>query len=126
MNKMAKKLILALFLLLEGTNYSFCDVVCGSPIILQPAIVQPTSTNGGYPRIPTAVPQINQDGHTLFFNNVGYDLTLVLLDDEEDEVYAAIIPAGTMTVTLPSSLSGTYELQLYPGGNYYFFSDIYI
>ena len=68
-------------------------------------------------------PKVSQDGHTLYFNNVGYDLTLVLLDDEEDEVYAAIIPAGKMTVTLPSSLSGTYELQLYPGGNYYFFSD---
>ena len=124
MKKVIKKLILISILLLKGVNSSFCDVVHACPIILQAGIVQPTSTNGGYPRTPVARPNVSLDGHTLYFNNVGYDLTLVLLDDEENEVYSTLVPAGAMAVMLPSSLNGTYELQLYPGGNYYFFSDI--
>ena len=57
------------------------------------------------------LPKVSQDGHTLYFNNVGYDLTLVLLDDEQNEVYSALVPAGATAVMLPSSLNGTYELQ---------------
>jgi hypothetical protein len=53
---------------------------------------------------------------------VGYDLTLVLLDEDGDEAYTAFVPAGTSAVILPATLSGDYEIQLYPdGSSYYFF-----
>jgi len=65
------------------------------------------------------------DGHTLYFNNVGYDLTLVLLDEDGEEAYATFVAAGTTAVVLPSTLSGDYELQLYPTDSvYYFYSEI--
>jgi hypothetical protein len=35
--------------------------------------------------------------------------------------YSTIVPAGTGTVTLPATLTGDYELRLYPGGTAYFF-----
>ena len=94
------------------------------PLQVQFTDVEVSSGHGGYPRTPVARPNVCLDGHTLYFNNVGYDLTLVLLDDEENEVYSALVPAGATAAMLPSSLNGTYELQLYPGGSYYFFSDI--
>lgn len=84
----------------------------------------PTPANGGHPRTPIARPSVAQDGHTLYFNNVGYDLELVLLDEDGEEAYAVFVPANTASVILPASLSGDYELQLLPGGSYYFYSEI--
>ena len=74
-------------------------------------VLNPAEGHTSIPRTPMVFPKVSQDGHTLYFNNVGYDLTLVLLDDEENEVYSALVPAGATAVMLPSSLNGTYELQ---------------
>lgn len=62
--------------------------------------------------------------YPLFFTNVGYDLTLVLLDEGGDIVCTTEVPAGTAEVDLPATLSGTYVLELYPSGSYYFYSEI--
>ena len=59
-------------------------------------------------------------GHVLTSN-----YTLTLLNEEGEVVYSTIVPAGTSTVTLPATLTGDYELRLYPdGSNYYFCGDI--
>ena len=94
------------------------------PIQFQVERVKPSNSHGGHPRTPVSTPSISQDGHTLYFDNVGYDLTLVLLDEDGDEAYTTEIPAGTAEVELPATLSGAYELELYPGGSYYFYSEI--
>ena len=73
------------------------------------------------PRTPIACPHVSLDGHTLYLYSVGYDLTLVLVDEEENVVYTTFIPANTSSVVLPATLSGDYEIQLYPGGDYYFY-----
>ena len=122
---MKKKIFVLLLLLMGSRSLSYGQGYSQfEKIPLQVGIVNPTKPIGGIPRTPMVLPKVSQDGHTLYFNNVGYDLTLVLLDDEENEVYSTLVPAGATAVMLPSSLNGTYELQLYPGGNYYFFSDI--
>jgi len=61
----------------------------------QVSIVEPTAPIGGLPRTPIARPSVAQDGHTLYFNNVGYDLELVLLDEDGEEAYAVFVPANT-------------------------------
>lgn len=81
----------------------------------------PTGNLGGHPRTPVSIPSVTQDGHAFYFNNVGYDLELVLLDEDGDEVYYVPVPVGTSAVVLPSTLSGEYELQLYPTDSIYYF-----
>ena len=81
-----------------------------------------TGTIPGNPRGPVLCPNVDLDAHTLYLYNVGYDLTLVLLDENDDEAYTTFISAGTSAVVLPATLSGDYEIQLYPEGtSYYFF-----
>ena len=126
MSHQRKKLIKNLLVffsifLLGGIKMHALEKVC---FAVGASYVDPMPSGSGSSRTPVTTPNVSLDGHTLYFNNVGYDLTLVLLDDEENEVYSTLVPAGAMAVMLPSSLNGTYELQLYPGGNYYFFSDI--
>ncbi|MBQ8711862.1 MAG: hypothetical protein IJ551_03430 [Prevotella sp.] len=84
-------------------------------------IVEPTKPIKELPRTPIKKPSIAQDGHTFYFNNVGYDLTLALIDEDGEEAYTTFVPAGTPSVVLPSSLSGYYELQLCPDDSIYFF-----
>ena len=81
-----KRLFICFLIVLGG-------VICApalpndSEIILEVRDVNPGGTLGGYPRTPIARPSISQDGHILYFNNVGYDLTLVLLDEDGEEAY---------------------------------------
>jgi len=117
-----KKLFISFLFVLVGVNFvSALPNEC--EVILQVRDVNPGGTLGGHPRTPIARPSVAQDGHTLYFNNVGYDLELVLLDEDGEEAYAVSVPANTASVILPASLSGDYELQLYPGGSYYFYSE---
>ena len=90
-------------------------------IPLQVEYVDPTGNQGSRPRTPVARPTISLDGHTLYLYNVGYDLTLVLLDEDGEEAYTVYVPADTSAVMLPATLCGDYEIQLYPDGSSYYF-----
>lgn len=84
--------------------------------------VDPKNNQDNPHRGPVLVPNVSIDGHTLYLYHVGYDLTLVLLDEDGEAVYTVYVPAGTSAVMLPATLSGDYEIQLYPdGSSYYFF-----
>lgn len=84
--------------------------------------------NGGLgnsnPKSPINPPQATLDGHVLTFTTSHADFVLTLLDEDGDEAYTVFVPAATTTVVLPSTLTGLFELQLYPGGSYYFLGDI--
>ena len=79
-----------------------------------------TGTIPDHPRGPVLVPNVSLDSNTLLLN-VGYDLTLVLLDEDGEAVYTVYVPAGTSAVMLPATLCGDYEIQLYPDGSSYYF-----
>ena len=84
----------------------------------------PSSDMPGYPKSPIDPPQATLDGHVLTFTTSHADFVLTLLDEDGDEAYTVFVPAATTTVVLPSTLTGLFELQLYPGGSYYFSGDI--
>ena len=80
-------------------------------------------------RIPTKAPvkpmRINLENHQIELPASHPDYTFILLDEEGEVVWQAIIPAGVSMVTLPAALIGDYELRLYPdGSNFYFYGDI--
>ena len=116
-NKLAA-LVLALFPLSLPTLNANVNSV---DIPLQVSYVDPANTQDGPKRTPTFPLNVSLDGHTLLLN-IGYDLTLVLLDEDGDVAYTVYVPAGTSAVMLPATLCGDYEIQLYPDdSSYYFF-----
>ena len=84
-------------------------------------ILNPGNGNPSVPRTPALGPKASINDHTLYLYNVGYDLTLVLLDEDGEAVYTAYVPAGTSAVNLPATLCGDFEIQLYPDGSSYYF-----
>lgn len=87
----------------------------------------PGGNGNGHPRGPILMPEASIDGYTLYIegDHPAYELYLVDTTGEEpDVVYQVLVPANVSVVFLPSTLSGTYELQLYDGGEYYFYSEI--
>jgi len=83
--------------------------------------VKPTKPLGGHPRSPIECPETGIDGYTLYLSDVGYDITLVLVGNDGENVYTTFIPSGTTNVQLPSTLSGDYELRLIPTDSSYYF-----
>lgn len=120
-------LVLAIFIL-EGALFSVADPLPSmEPIIFQLGKHDPTNAHGGFPRGTANPPSACLDDHTLYINGEHSDYTLYLVDtsgEEPDVVYQVYVPANVSAVILPATLSGTYELQLYDGGEYYFYSEI--
>lgn len=127
LNNLIKALMLAM-VILGGTLFSMADPLPGDdPIIFELGRHDPTIAHGDYPRNPINPPSAYLDDHTLYINgeHPGYMLYLVDNSGEEpDLVYQVFVPANVGVVYLPATLTGTYELQLYEGGAYYFYSNI--
>lgn len=96
-------------------------------LAFQVGYTDPTSGHGELPRGTVNPPSACLDDHTLYISGEHSDYTLYLVDtsgEEPDVVYQVYVPANVSAVILPATLSGTYELQLYDGGEYYFYSEI--
>ena len=123
---MAKNCFISLLLCLfaiEGMAYE-PEAQIGSQVYLyvnEGGILNPGNGNPSIPRGPVVCPNVTLDIHTLYFNNVGYDLTLVLLDEDGEEAYTTFVPAYTASLFIPLYLNDTYQIRLYPGGYYYFY-----
>lgn len=121
-----KKILLSLLLCMLCCN-AFSQVPVtpvGDFIQWQFHYVDPVVIGLPTPKSPVQSPLVSIDGHTLYLYDIGYDLTLRLVDENDDVVYTVCVPAGTTSVVLPSTFTGSFELQLFPGGLYYFVSDI--
>lgn len=114
---MKKLLLLICMIALGGVNVLALQDI---PFLVRSGYIDPKPSMPGSNRSPVAVPHIAIDGHTLYLYNVGYDLTLRLLDEDGEEVYTVTVAAGTTSVELPATLTGPHTLQLFPGGSYYF------
>ena len=67
------------------------------------------------PKSPVQMPTIVQNGYTLYIISGCAGATLILRDEYETEVYSTAITEETDEITLPSTLSGTYEIRLIRG-----------
>lgn len=76
------------------------------------------------PKLPIPIPEVALDDHTLYLYDVDYDLTLVLMDEDDQISYTVFIPANTTSVVLPSWFEGDYLLLLIPDEDYYYVGDI--
>ena len=117
------------FLLLFGlfSLATICQNVVrpvGVLVDLTVQIVDPFGNGHPIPKSPAEAPTVSLDDHTLYIYDVAYDFTLMLVDENDDVIYSTFVPANTASVVLPSTLTGTYTLQLIPNGTYYFEGEI--
>jgi len=80
---------------------------------------------GGNPRpkSPVQTPEVYLDENVLSFDEAIEGCLVQLVDENEDVVFADFIDENQTTLTLPSTLTGTYELQIITE-NYIFYCEI--
>ena len=123
---MKKILSIVAFLLLGMALYAQVPSLV-TELTFQVGFSDPTQASGEFPRGTVNPPSTCLDDHTLYISGEHSDYTLYLVDtsgDEPDVVYQVYIPANVCVVVLPTTLTGTYELQLYDGGEFYYYSEI--
>ena len=69
----------------------------------------------GYGRTPMRPPLVYIDDYALAFEAYHPDYVLTLKDENGDVVYTTTVYSTETLVTLPSTLSGDYEIQLVMG-----------
>ena len=75
-----------------------------------------------HPRTPIEVPEVGQIGYTLYFlDETDLTLNLYSVDEDGDETleYTTFVSAATTEVQLPSSLSGTYIIEVVRDSQYF-------
>lgn len=74
--------------------------------------IDPKPIGNPMPKSPEDAPEVYIEENVLYFegDHPGYDLTI--RDEDGDTVYTTTVTSTDMTVTLPSTLSGDYEIEL--------------
>ena len=113
------KRLFLLFVLLSGVGRVLITASCPNANIREQVILQatlidvnPTPGNGERPRGPIEPPCVYLDGYSLDMSSVSFDTILQLIDEDGEVVYSTFVPQNTLSVELPSNLSGEYELQI--------------
>ena len=122
---MKRLLFVLLFGVIAALSKSMANV--SSVGVLIPLTVtwnDPSGGNNDFPKAPIQPPSVYLDGHSLYFGNPHSEAVPVeLADATGNVVYSDYLPAGTQTLSLPATLSGTYTLFIYIG-NYVFAGQI--
>lgn len=92
----------------------------GEEIPIEVGYIDPTDPITPLPKAPIRIPSLSICGCTLFFSGSHADYTLQVISDDEQVVFETYVPYSVSTVSLPASLSGSYEIRLVPD-TYYFF-----
>lgn len=67
------------------------------------------------PKSPEDPPLVYQEENVLYFDGDHPGYVLTLKDEDGDTVYTTTVNSTDMVVTLPSTLSGDYEIELVMG-----------
>lgn len=117
---------LLLFLLLCCLTVSAITPIIGFRLPLFVQVLDPTNSSNPFPRTPVRPPIVYMDNHSLYFETDHITYTIMLIDENGENAYTVSVPSNEASVTLPDNLIGDYELQIYNGSNYYFYSNIYL
>ena len=69
----------------------------------------------GYGKTPVLMPTLWQNGYLLDFHGTHANYVLRILDTTDNVVYFAVVPSYQTQVWLPTTLSGTYRIELISG-----------
>ena len=109
-----KRLLCLLMLLCALTAKANGADVLGDEIDLTVSIIKTQKPGEQLPRNPVEIPSASIDGYTFYINcsHPDYVLQLVDVNDGETVLFETFVPAGINSVVLPSSLEGTFKIQL--------------
>ena len=120
-------LLAAMLLLSANTTCIWADGGDGEIGILPFGITGNGDENGGglgsLPRTPVVPPTVGISAHTLYLYSGCDNTEIVLVDENETEMYNTSVLEGTTQIQLPSTLQGTYELRILRG-QYVFYTEI--
>ena len=71
--------------------------------------------NNGRPKAPMRPPVVYLDDYTLTFAVGHPDYELTIKDEDGETVYTTVVTSAETLVTLPSSLTGSYVIELTMG-----------
>jgi hypothetical protein len=77
--------------------------------------IDPTSGGPGTGKTPILMPILWQNGYLLDFHGTHADYVLRIVDAADNVVYMAVVPSLQTQVWLPTTLSGTYRIELISG-----------
>lgn len=120
-NKFFKRLVLA-FTLITVTPFIYAWGEQPEVIIRIVFSLVDFKPDMGHPRNPIEVPEVGQTDHTLYFpGGTALVLNLYSVDEggNETQEYTTAVSATTTEVQLPSTLSGTYIIEVVCDGLYF-------
>ncbi len=77
--------------------------------------IDDTPGDPGHGKTPILLPTLWQNGYLLDFHGTHADYVLRILDAADNVVYFAVVPSYQTQVWLPTTLSGTYRIELISG-----------
>ena len=111
---MEKRVILTVFMAIPviAMAQNESQQPTGEQVILTTSFGHKGTIGNNPPKAPIRPPYVTYQDYTLFIwgEHAGY--TVTLLDDNDTVVYQTYVYAGTQMVSLPTTLSGSYTLQL--------------
>jgi hypothetical protein len=75
----------------------------------------PSPGNPGNGKTPILMPHLWQNGYLLDFHGTHADYVLRIVDASDNVVYMVVVPSLQTQVWLPTTLSGTYRIELISG-----------
>lgn len=90
-------------------------LVAKEKISFTSTIENETSVGNGLPKVPMQPPTVFIEGYTLLFAVDHPDYVMNIKDEDGDFVYTTYVYPTQTQVVLPSSLSGSYEIELLMG-----------
>jgi hypothetical protein len=85
--------------------------------------IDPEPGDPGYGKGPILMPTLWQNGYLLDFHGTHEDYVLRIVDATDSVVYSSAVPSYQIQVWLPTTLSGTYRIELLTD-NYLFYGYI--
>ena len=115
-----------LFVFFCGMSTMFADPILPGGMVQLVLNVKPIKIGGEHtlhPKSPVLAPCVYQDGNQLTFDAAIEGCIVQLVDENEDVVFSDSIEENQTSLVLPSTLTGTYELQIIQG-DYMFYCEI--
>lgn len=106
-------LILALMLGISTSVIAAPGDGSGLPLTIKPT--NPDPLQNPFPKSPILIPEVYLDGNVLSFDESLEGCTVQLLDEDEAVVFSHFIGENETSVTFPTTLTDTYELQIVCG-----------
>ena len=107
------KKVLVLFAFLMSCTLAQAQTL--QQITFSCSIFKEKTTSNNPPKGPMAPPTVYQEDNTLTFVADHPEYVLYIKDEDEEVVYSTVVTSAETEVTLPSYLSGTYEIELVMG-----------